>query len=318
MTKKLLVPLLAAVLIVALFFIKVDQQNTVSVKAPFLNVYALLSNPVRWTAWQSGLRKAVAADSAKVIIREENKGFSIKYDTLEFDVKQTGNIFEITKIEGSKKTNFVYAIIPGAFDKQQGNTEITINRQTTMMKYLISKFIGPDFSETHADDIKSYFETDSLLYGFSVFKTRVPDANLIEVGKEVLKKDKFTTAAQLLAAMQNYVKTNNIKQMQPLIAQFLRKGTDSTQVNVGFFIDREVKSDNLVHFVRMPIGGPLYTAVFKGPFNKRQKVYNALDQYFTDHLYQQAILPFETYLDNRLPKSETDSVHIRVNYTGWY
>ena len=318
MTKKVLIPVLPAVLILALFFIKVDQQKTVSVKAPFLNVYALLSNPARWTAWQSSLRKAALADSAKVVIQKQNKGFSIKYDTLGLDVKQTGNIFEITKTAGSEKMNFIYGIIPGAFDKQQGNTEITVDRQATLINYLIGKFANPDFSDTHADDIKSYFETDSLLYGYPILKMQVSDPNLIEVGKEVLKKDKFTTAAQLLAALQDYVKANNIKQMQPLIAQFLRKGKDSTRVNVGFYIDREVKSDKLIRFVRMPIGGPLYTAIYKGPFNKRQKVYNGLDQYFTDHLYQQAIIPFETYLDNRLPKSETDSVHIRVNYTGWY
>jgi hypothetical protein len=93
---------------------------------------------------------------------------------------------------------------------------------------------------------------------------------------------------------------------------------DSSQVNVGFFIDREVKSDKLIHFVRMPIGGPLYVANYHGLFNQRQKVYSGLDQYFTDHLYQQAIIPFESYLDNKLPKSDSDKVNIRVNYTAYY
>jgi effector-binding domain-containing protein len=318
MTKKVTVSLVLAALIIALFFIQVDQQKTISVKAPFLNVYALLSNPAKWPAWQSSLRKAVAADSGKIVVDKKNGGFTIKYDSLAIDVKQNENVFDVIETDGGAKSNYSYGIIPGLFDKQQGNTKIVVDRQTSAMNYLLGLFMELDFAKTHAGDIKRYFETDSLLYGYHIFKTSVPDANLIEVGKKVLKKDKFTTAAQLLATLQTYVKVNNIRQMQPFIAQFLRKGKDSSQVNVGFFIDREVKSDNLIHFVRMPLGGALYAATYHGPFNKRQKVYNALDLYFTDHLYQQAIIPFEMYLDNKLPKSDVDNINMRVNYTAYY
>jgi effector-binding domain-containing protein len=141
---------------------------------------------------------------------------------------------------------------------------------------------------------------------------------LIEIQKEVISKDKFTEAAKMQATLQQYVKIHNIRKVQPMIAQFLPKGKDSTNINVGFYIDKEVNGENEVHFARMPKGGPLYSAKYNGAFNKRSKTYMALRQYFIDHLYQQAILPFESYLDDKLPTSDTSKVNIQVNFSTFF
>jgi len=173
----------------------------------------------------------------------------------------------------------------------------------------------PSFSGTHIDDFKNFMETDSLRYGFKIFKTGVPESNLIVIRREVLKANKFTEAAKMLATLKQHIKANNIKQIYPVIAQFLPKGKDSSQVNVGFFIDKEVASNNEIIFTRMPKGGPLFAAKFEGEFSKRGKAYVALNQYFIDYTHQTAILPFETYLDNKLPHSDNDIINIQVNFS---
>jgi effector-binding domain-containing protein len=89
---------------------------------------------------------------------------------------------------------------------------------------------------------------------------------------------------------------------------------DSVQVKVGLFINKEVKSGNGIEFTRMPKGGPLYAAKFKGEFSKRGEAYEALKQYFADHSHQMVLLPFETYLDNKLPVSDNDTINIQVNF----
>lgn len=318
MNKKIILPLLLVALIAALFLIPVNQEKTVSVNAPFLNVYTTLFNAGKWLNWQGSLRRAVAADSAGISIQKQQGSFAIKYDSLRINTKEKETVLQVNQEAGGKTSEYTYTIVPGEFDKKQGNTEVTVSREGSLFSYLKNLLVSSDFSDTHIDDIKPYFETDSLLYGFKIIKTGVPEANLIEASRTVLKKDKFATAAALLSDLQAYMSKNNVKQMQPLIAQFLRKGRDSSKVNVGFFIDKAVSSDQLVRFVRMPLGGALYVATYHGPFNKRQKVYSAVNQYFTDHLYQQAIVPFEMYLDNKLPKSDTSRVNIRVNYTAYF
>jgi effector-binding domain-containing protein len=161
-------------------------------------------------------------------------------------------------------------------------------------------------------------ETDSLRYGFKIFKTRVPTAFLIVSAGTVPNSARFAEAAALAARLQKFADDQHLKKTQPVIAQFNPASKDSTFVKVGFYIDREAKPGGGIQFNRMPVGGPLYGAVFSGKFDKRQRAYNALIQYYTDHSYQSAILPFEMYLDDHLPVSDTDKVLVRVTFSGYF
>ncbi len=49
-------------------------------------------------------------------------------------------------------------------------------------------------------------------------------------------------------------------------------------------------------------------------FSKRGEAYDALKQYFADHSYMLVLLPFETYLNNKLPVNDNDTINIRVNF----
>jgi effector-binding domain-containing protein len=93
---------------------------------------------------------------------------------------------------------------------------------------------------------------------------------------------------------------------------------DSAQIKVGIFINKKVESEKEIKYNRMPKGGTFYIAGFKGTFNERQRVYKGLHQYFTNHLYQTALLPFETYLDNKLPTSDTARVNIEVIFPSYF
>jgi effector-binding domain-containing protein len=313
--KKKVIGLLLLLIIFAACFIPVTQQKNILVKTSFLNIYSLLVSPVKWEEWRPDLKKFIDADSSKISIQKDSGSFIIKYGDLKLDVKSTGNSFDINEHSDNNTINYNYTLLP---DKAANKTLITVNKKNSAINYLIGKLKADPFSDTHITDLKNFVETDSLLYGCKIFKTRVPVSNLIVIKREVLSKNKFTEAKQMFDALTQYVKTHDVKQVRPLIAQFLRIGKDSAQVNVGFFIDKEVTSDKVITFTRMPKGGPLYSTIFRGEFSKRQKAYNSLHQYFIDHRYQSAILPFETYLDNKLPASDTDSVNILVNFSTYF
>ena len=312
--KKKIIVLALLVLIVAACFIPVTQQKTVSIKSPFLNIYRELVLPANWGKWRPDMRQDFATDSSKISIKKDTASFNIQYKSKELNVGFSENVFNI-KDRWDNNSTYGYAIIP---EKDLKKTSVIVDQKTILLSYLLSKFKSDPFADTHIDDLRNFMETDSLLYGCNIFKNRVPESYLIEIKKEVISKDKFTEAAKIQATLQQYIKTHGVKKIHPLIAQFLPKGKDSTQVNVGFYIDKEVKDENDVHFARMPKGGPLYSAQYHGEFNKRQKIYMALHQYFIDHLYQQAILPFESYLDDKLPTSDTSKVNIRVNFSTYF
>jgi len=312
MIKKILLFMLLAA-VIAVCFIPVTLQKTTTIHSPFLSIYSRLTNPLNWVHSRPDLRKASLTDSDKIAVQKDSSRFTIKYNGLALKVDLKGNSFDVGEDEHGKTTNYSYTMVPVP-DKLLDKTSITIREDKTVMTYLIGKISQSPILEDRLRDLKSYLETDSLLYGFNIFKTGVPDSLLIVKQNEVLEKNQFIEAAKILASLQGYMKANNVEATQPVIAQFNKNAKDSVQVKVGFFINKAIKSSNGIQLNRMPKGGPLFAIKYKGEFLKRGKAVQALTQYFADHSHQLVILPFETYLDNKLPLSEKDTIKIQVNF----
>jgi effector-binding domain-containing protein len=313
--KKKVIVLLLLVFVFAACFLPVFEQKTVSVKAPFLNVFVQLVNPDNWKKWRPDINTVPVADSDKIIIKKDTVSFEINYGQKKLNVKSKGNLLEIKDNWGDKTADYSYAIIP---NKEQDRTSIIVYKKVFAINYLIDKISPASFDDTHINDLKRFMETDSLHYGFNIFKTKVPEDNLIEIKKQVLTKDQFNQAAKMLTTLQQYVITHNVKKTQPLIAQFLPVGKDSTQVNLGFFINKKSTNENDVIFTNMPKGNTLFAIIYKGRFDERAKAYAAMRQYFRDHVYQMSILPFESYLDDKLPASGSDHVNVQLNFASYF
>jgi len=314
MKKKILI-LLGLAIVIAACFIPVTQQKTINIKSSFLNLFTQLDSPPNWKKWRPDINAIPDADSSKVLIKRDSNLFSLNYGQKKLEVRSGGYLYNIEDGWGNGTTYYDYTIVP---DKSPNEVSVIVSKRTSVINYLIGKLSKTSFDDTHIDDLKKFMETDSLLYGFNIFKTKVPDENLIEIKRKVPTKDQFSNAANMQVVLQEFLKKHNLKKVQPLIAQFLPRDKDSTQVNIGFFIDKKVKGENEVIFAEMHKGGPLYAAKYVGSFEQRQKVYASLRQYFQNHSYQQAILPFEMYLDDKLPTSGTDSVDIQVNFVTYF
>ena len=297
--------------LIAACFIPFTQQSSITIKSPFLNSYTFLANPVKWEKWLPDLRKMLNSDTGKALIEKDSGSFNIKYKNFQLNVIHRGLTFAVIEQNDSHSFNYTYNLAP-VNDKFLDKTTITANVKTNLLHYLFNK--AGSSADGHLSELKNFFETDSLLYGYKIFKIHVPDSTLITIRKEVLKADRFTEANEMLATLQQYVQMQHVKQTQPIIAQFLPKGQDSTQLTVGIFINKKVLSGGNVTYESMPIRGTWYFDQYKGKFNDRKKAVNALQQYFSDHEIGQAILPFDSYLDNKLPTSDSSEVNIQVNF----
>ena len=307
--KKKVILFIPLLIILIACFIPVTEEETIPVKDSFFNVYRVLANPAKWKEWRPDLRKISPADTGKIAIKKDSGAFSINYPDIELNVKFKDGVFDVDDHSNGEHLSYSYFAVPS---KARDTALITVDKRISAINYLFHKLTAATFIDTHIYDLKKFMETDTLKYGCKIVKIHVPDANMITMTQVVLTKDRFIKSAAMLAQLQQFLQKHQLKQTQPLVAQFLRKNTtDSTQVRVGMSIDKETVSAGGVTFTRMPKGAPQYTAEFSGRFDRRLKVYAGLQQFFTDHLYQQAILPFESYLDNKLPASDTSKVHIK-------
>ncbi|WP_462264626.1 hypothetical protein [Mucilaginibacter sp.] len=308
--------IIALVIVLAglIAFFPFEQERTVTIHTPFLKTYNDLLHAHNWAKWSPVLLKNGVADTGKLVYSQSTNKFRITSDQGTIDVEAKGNVFYITDHKAGKIMRYNYLLEPA---KKVSHTSLTVSRNGRLWNYLADFFASGLITATHADAFKHYMETDSLYYGEHIYKTRVPEKNLVVMKRSVLKSQQFGQAQLMLNELKQYVKHSGAVQKAPVIAQFWNKGADSVQVNVGLFVDKRLTANKEIAVVTMPYGGPLYFVNYNGPFKNRLKVYDGVDQYFKDRMYQQAIQPFETYLDDKLPSSENDTIHIKVNFTSF-
>jgi effector-binding domain-containing protein len=313
--KKKLVLLSFIVLLIALCFVPVSIEKPVLIKSSFLNIFHYLNNAKGWEKWRPDLKKDFSTDSNKILTKQYPGFFTIGYADLYLNIKSIGNSFKIIERSNDKNINYSFNIFP---DSSLKKTVIVVEKNVSLFTYLLGKLRSDHFEDTQITNLKNFLEIDSLYYGAKIFKTGVPGTDLLMITKVVVTKNQFGEAAKMLTRLKEFIKINNVKQVRPIIAQFLKMRKDSTEVKVGLFVDKAVKSYNDIIFAHMPERGVFYVANFNGAFNKREYIYNGLKQYFADHTYQQALIPFETYLDDKLPVSDTDKVKIQVNFPSYF
>jgi effector-binding domain-containing protein len=310
--KKKVILLSSILVIFAICFIPFTQQKTVTVNASFFNVYQQLAKARNWEKWRGDLRNAWLTDSTKISGMQDANGFKLNYANIRLNLNiENGYTFKIKENNGNKEFDYSYTVLAG---KYQDTTSIILTEKTNGLNYLLNKLNTREASQTHITDFKNFMENPSLYYGYEITKTKVTDTNIVVLRRIVLAKDKFNEAAKTLNTLKQYVASNGLKQTQPLIAQFIPKNGDSSQVNIGLPINSKAFTKNHIVYMMMPKNGNIYSVKFHGKFNERQKVYAVMQQFFHDKAIQAPAVPFETYLDDKLPASDTAQINIQVNF----
>ncbi|WP_295670538.1 hypothetical protein [uncultured Mucilaginibacter sp.] len=308
--KKKVILISILLLVILLFFFPFTQQQSVSVKASFFNAYQQLAVGENWIQWRNDLRAANSSDKTKVICKQHLNNFVISYGDNSLSVNTiNGYTFSIAE---QNSNEYSYTLIP---EKATNITTVMVTEKTNGLKLLLELITNHNISQNHIADFKNFMEDPDLYYGYKIIKKRVTDTCIIVLKKAVLSKNKFNEAAKTLGTLKQFIYAKGLQQTQPLIAQFFPKNNDSTHVNIGLPINKKTTTNKLISFMEMPASGSIYTVRFHGKFADRLKVYAAVRRYFNDRNLAMPILPFETYLDNKLPENDLDIINIQINFT---
>ncbi|MGZ3764302.1 MAG: hypothetical protein ACXVA2_06540 [Mucilaginibacter sp.] len=311
--KKKVILLSFPLIILAACFIPFTQQKNVIVKASFFDSYQQLSKADNWKKWRTDLRKALLADSTKISDKQDTNGFELNYADTKLRVRLVnGNSFSINENNANKESEYSYTVVP---QKMSNVTSVIVIEKTNFIKYLANLIDNRSFEGTHIADYKSFMENPDLFYGYKIVKSKVIDTSIVVLKRVVLAKNKFSEAAKSLAILNQYIASKGLKQTQPLMAQFFPKANDSVQLNIGLPVNGKVTATKPIAFMEMPKSGNLYVVKYHGKFSDRLKVYAAVQKFFNDRTLPMPILPFETYLDNKLPQSDSDTINIQINFT---
>ena len=309
---KKFVLLISLMLIVGLsFLIPVEQQKTVLINSSFFNVYQQLINGNNWINWRKDFKRHNNS-SASIVVKKRSNGYELLLGSIIVDVTPVnGYSFEVKEDSANKSENYSYTIFP---DKLPNVTTFTITRKRSIWHAAIDGINGGLLAETHANDLKKYMESTALYYGYEIVRSKVIDTEIVVLRQSCPAKSKFTVAAKELATLYSYISSKGLKQTQPYIAQFISKNNDSVQVNIGLPVDKKTAAVQPLALMQMPAAGTLYIVYYQGKFNERSNAYDAVEKYFRDKQLTKLMPPFETYINNKIPKSDTSKVDIQINF----
>jgi effector-binding domain-containing protein len=278
--------IIVLILLIIIGFIPFQQHSSVDIKSNYLDVCQQL------------------AGGTQTQTPKFNTGGGFNITTI------SPNVFKAAT-NGSYINHYCfYTVVP---EIKNNYTTVAIDAPTNVFKWLISQVQPSVKPAVLITGLKAFMENARLYYGFNISEKEVTE-NYIAVKKEtVLTKKKFPEINKAVRDLNIFIAQNNAKAVHALSCSYYPQRADSVQVLIGIPINKQLKPTNDIACMRMP-GGKMLIGDFNGKYSDRQKLYNAMEKYMQDHSLAKQIAPFERYLDNRIPASDTDSVNMQINY----
>ncbi len=307
MNKKLYLPILL-IAIVACTLIPFSYQKIVTIDYPFMIVFNQLK-AANWKKWQPQLLVIYAKDSTGIKTVQSKTGFSINAKNIYINAQTAdGFKFAVTETINHKSTKYKYVTIP---QSNAGKCSVIIIKKGNTYNWLLDFIIK---KPGDIDALKSYMYDTKAFYGYQINRGKVIDSNIV-VQKQIVpiaaRASEIVKIQQLLNA---YLKLHGIKQEQPIMADIRDVSKDSALVMIGIPIVGRAKNSGDFKFMHLPRNGYMLSAYYRGPYGGRQKLYKAIKAYVTNHSLSAPEVPYEKFMDNKIPLSDADEVNMQVNF----
>lgn len=296
-------------IIVLIVLISFKQQKTIHIKVQYFIALQQLLQPENWKKWQPDVKKAFQQDPAEVKISKRNLVFTIQIPGSTINLKPQGFAFDVDKNSTWKNSRYQLIAVPILKD---GTAQITINQKTNLWNRLLDLLGRRPINDI--DQLKAFLEDPRRYYGFDIRRTMVADSNIVVEKKRILIKNKASEIAQTEQDLKAYIQQQNLKVVQPVIADIRNIGQDSLRLMIGLPINKQTVSAGKIQFMHQPPHGHMLTGFYNGKYGGRQKLYLAMKTYIADHNLSSPEDAYEKYLDNKIPVSDTSWVRLQVNF----
>ena len=270
-----------------------------------------MANPENWLQWQNNLHNALQKDSTLTKISKYKKAFIIAAPVVHFQVDNSlGFVFGVNKTINDLTTNYAAIVVPNTI-----NNSAVINIKTKRSAFRrIYLYFKQNNDTTDIGYLKHYMESPETYYGFRIVKTTVTDSNVVVIKKLVPLAKKQLTINQSITSLKKFLQKNQLKQVQPVIADIRAPEHDSVRIMIGLPINKTATSAGEVSFMHLPTHGHMLVGFYNGPYSGRKNLYAAMKQYVSDHHFSAPEDPYEKYLDNKIPATDTSTVRLQVNF----
>lgn len=306
MKKVFLIILSIAILIIILFFIPVERVENLSVKGDYSTLAQQLNDHKNWMKWSASLQ----TENQKPEAAFASKDSDWKYAGSGYFVKMNNPLsFSLSEKADNESPEYAFFITPSL---KEDNFTIVVHHRQHIASYLLE---NPENNTGFliASRMKEYMENPGDFYGFPIEMATTIDLNVITIKDTIASGEKRQRLQEMYHALDRFMQHSNLTQVQKRIAYFKPYKNDSLIIMSGIAVNELPKSNGEIEAVQMP-EARILKCRYRGTYEKISAAYSALEDYIKDHKLQKIALPFERYLNDSIPASDSSLVEIDVYY----
>jgi len=289
--KWLLLILLAAIaLIVTTGVLRYHVTSKALVKVSIFDLSAQLSDLQKWEKWdQLIFHDKTTSDfnrSANQVFLPGGIRFSLQV--------VNPAAFVLQKQENTRITSAQYITLkPVNADLL---TQVEWTTSVTGFEWLVVKLTGKDKIKDELNNLKSFVENPSHLYGYPIRVITVNDPMLCLNRKTVSKQNVKDHIPQMVQELSLYLSGNNIPYKRDYYyVSYFPLDSKNMEIAVGISVNKEITAKGSFELLKFPVNGRLLVGDYAGPAAGVHKIYAAMDKYVTDKKMSKVSLPMEKY-----------------------
>ncbi len=305
----------ASVIIVFLIvslFIPVREKQEIKIEANFFNVLEQLNSPGNWKNWQVSLKDSdtMALSSIHIMVDSLSDRFFIESASHSFYVQKLSPVsFEIKEINNKDTLFYNIYVLSTIFPK---HTNVVTTTQVNLLNYLFSNHSKTRAFST-ATRLKYFMENPTAYYGYTFKIEKTIDT--VVVVKETIsaKKDWRKKLSLVYKSLDSFIDRNCLKIMQPKIVSFKSVSNDSIKIRAGIPVNQVAPEMDNIKCLKMP-KAHILVGQYKGAYDKRSSLSSAMEQYIQNNSLDIIAVPYEKFLNDSIPETDTSIVNIKMYY----
>lgn len=311
MRKKVVAALLIIIVVIVALLYPVKQNSTITIDATFDNTFLQVMHIENWKNWYPHIKNAYEAHPAAYHISSDNskKNYSITIPGEKISIRViTPMVYNVTQAGNHSVNNFAFTVFPG---ENHGQMKIYLAKKVPLISTLFHK---NDSDNNPLQGLKSYLETPEEFYGFNIKMDQIRDPLIASLSFKAKGEDIFKKMENAREKLLNYLAQYNLQKTGYVSVSYIPLMQDSIKVTVGMPVNLTGPSVNGIECLSLPARGKVLVANYDGPFSKRNKVYQAMNKYLTDHTLSIPAESFERYLNDSLPSSNNSEIDMELNF----
>jgi len=309
MTKRLAVYGCILLILGAALLVPVTRTRTFEISATFRNTVGTLMHPSLWNDWYPGLGGHGASQPSADTFTGGGKPkiftLGVAPDTIRVH-EINPSAYEVREAASGRR--FSFSIYPGTTPGTM--TVNLVNRSPLLFAEFRKELPG----EAAITALKSYLENVRSFYGYDILATKIRDSIIASIVLRIPKKDLFPAIHEGFRELQEYLAAKDLARTGHVSVSYIPLSPDSLRVTVGIPVNQFATPAHGVACLLLPGKGNILVGTYQGLFSGRQNIYNAMARYEADHSMMAPSEPFERYLNDSLPDSDSSRIMMELNY----